>query len=71
MITKPYLRAHCKRDSVHDRPLSCVVTWASLVGSGGNDQPGVPCTSSFHDDPYLSFWLGSAEDEDDGRLAGR
>ena len=43
----------------------------SLVRSGGNGQPGVPCTSSFHDDPYLSFWLGSAEDEDDGRLAAR
>jgi len=24
-----------------------------------------------HDDPYLSSWLGSAEDENDGRLAAR
>ncbi len=43
----------------------------SLFRSGGSGQPGVPCTSSFHDDPYLSAWLGSAEDEDDGRLASR
>ena len=43
----------------------------SLVRSGGNGQPGVPCTSSLHDDPYLSAWLGSTEYENDGRLTGR